>query len=67
VQLSAGGSHSLGLLANGIAYAWGDNGSGRLGDNSTTSTSSPVSVVGSFTDWVQLSAGNSHSVAVRGG
>ena len=67
VQLSAGGSHSLGLLANGIAYAWGDNGSGRLGDNSTTSTSSPVSVVGSFTDWVQLSAGNSHSVAIRGG
>jgi alpha-tubulin suppressor-like RCC1 family protein len=65
VQLSAGVAHSLGVRANGSAYAWGLNTYGRLGDNSTTARSSPVSVVGGFTDWVQLSAGKFHSLGVR--
>jgi alpha-tubulin suppressor-like RCC1 family protein len=65
IQLSAGGSHSLGLRANGTAWAWGFNGSGMLGDNTTVSKTSPVSVVGGFTDWVQLDAGQVHSVGLR--
>jgi alpha-tubulin suppressor-like RCC1 family protein len=64
-QLSAGDSHSLGLRANGIAYAWGFNGSGQLGDDSITSRLSPVSVVGGFTDWSQLNGGKEHSVGLR--
>jgi alpha-tubulin suppressor-like RCC1 family protein len=65
IQVSAGGTHSLGLRANGTAWAWGSNNAGRLGDNTTTSRSSPVSVVGGFTDWIQVSAGGSHSLGVR--
>ena len=65
VQLSAGKFHSLGVRANGIAYAWGANSAGRLGDNTLTSRSSPVSVVGGFSDWVQLSAGSAHSLGLR--
>jgi alpha-tubulin suppressor-like RCC1 family protein len=65
IQVSAGGSHSLGLRANGTAWAWGLNSNGRLGDNSTTSRLSPVSVVGGFTDWIQVSAGDSHSLGLR--
>jgi len=64
-QVSAGGFHSLGLRQNGTAWAWGCNGNGRLGDGTTTVRSSPVSVVGSFTDWCQVSAGTSHSLGVR--
>jgi hypothetical protein len=64
-QLSAGGTHSLGLRANGSAWAWGSNGSGRLGNGTTTSRSSPVSVIGGFTDWVELSGGNIQSLGVR--
>jgi alpha-tubulin suppressor-like RCC1 family protein len=64
-QVSAGDAHSLGVRTNGTAWAWGNNGSGRLGDNSTTSRSSPVSVVGEFTDWCQVSAGCTHSLGVR--
>ena len=64
-QLSAGGGHSLGLRANGSAWAWGVNLNGRLGDNTTTSSSSPVSVVGGFTDWTQLSAGGGHSLGLH--
>jgi alpha-tubulin suppressor-like RCC1 family protein len=65
IQVSAGNSHALGLRENGTAWAWGTNGSGRLGDNTAITKSSPVSVVGGFTDWVQVSGGGYHSAAIR--
>jgi alpha-tubulin suppressor-like RCC1 family protein len=64
-QVSAHGSHSLGVRTNGTAWAWGANSYGRLGDGTTISRSSPVSVVGGFTDWCQVSAGECHSLGVR--
>ena len=64
-QVSAGLSHSVGLRTNGTAWAWGLNTSGQLGDGATTNQSSPVSVVGGFTNWAQLSAGNAHTSALR--
>ena len=64
-QLSAGGAHSLGVRQSGTLYAWGCNSFAQLGDNTTVNKSSPVSVVGGFTDWCQLSAGFRHSLAVR--
>jgi hypothetical protein len=57
--------HSLGVRQNGTAWAWGCNGNGQLGDNTVTSRSSPVSVVGGFTDWCQISASYRHSLALR--
>jgi alpha-tubulin suppressor-like RCC1 family protein len=63
-QLSAGTYHSLGITTTGVAYAWGSNGSGRLGDNTTSSRSSPVTVVGGITTWSQLSSGGSHSLGL---
>jgi len=64
-QVSAGGLHSLGVRSNGTAWAWGAGANGRLGNNATTDRSSPVSVVGGFTDWCQVSAGTFHSLGVR--
>jgi alpha-tubulin suppressor-like RCC1 family protein len=64
-QVSAGCTHSLGVRQNGSAWAWGSGSNGQLGDGTTTAKSSPVSVVGGFTDWCQVSAGGNHSVAVR--
>jgi len=67
-QLSAGQDHSLGVRTNGTAWAWGSGSNGELGDNTATGRSSPVSVVGGFTDWCQISAAESqfgHSLAVR--
>lgn len=64
-QVSAGDVHSVGVRQNGTAWSWGRGGYGRLGSNSTTNQSSPVSVVGGFTDWCQVSAGSSQSLAVR--
>jgi alpha-tubulin suppressor-like RCC1 family protein len=64
-QISAGGFHSLAVRTDGTAWAWGVNASGRLGDGTTTARSSPVSVVGGFADWCQVSGGRFHSLAVR--
>jgi alpha-tubulin suppressor-like RCC1 family protein len=65
IQVSAGSYHNLGLRSNGTAWAWGSQGFGQLGDGTTTLRSSPVSVVGGFTDWVELNAGYSHSLGIR--
>jgi alpha-tubulin suppressor-like RCC1 family protein len=74
----AGGSfsHSLAVGAGGAAFAWGSNGSGQLGDGTTTSRSTPVRVcaVGQtapcsafLTGVGSVSAGTFHSVAVLSG
>ena len=64
-QVSAGLTHTLGVRINGTAWSWGSGAVGRLGDNTTVSKSSPVSVVGGFTDWCQVSAGSHHSAGLR--
>jgi alpha-tubulin suppressor-like RCC1 family protein len=64
-QVSAGYAHTAALRTNGTLWAWGYNGRGQLGDNTITSTSSPVSVVGGFTNWSQVTAGACHTAAVR--
>jgi alpha-tubulin suppressor-like RCC1 family protein len=63
-QLSGGGEHSLGLTSTGIAYAWGINSNGRLGDGTTTSRRSPVTVIGGITNWSEVSAGTFHNLGI---
>lgn len=65
ISAAAGGFHSLGLRSDGTLWAWGEGYSGQLGDNTTVKKSSPVSVVGGFTNWIQISAGASHNLAIR--
>ena len=36
VSVAAGNSHICGLLATGVVQCWGFNGTGQLGNNSTT-------------------------------
>jgi alpha-tubulin suppressor-like RCC1 family protein len=63
-SVSAGSGHSLGVTATGIAYAWGLNGYGQLGDGTTTNRSSPVTVTGFISNWAQVSGGQRHSLGV---
>jgi alpha-tubulin suppressor-like RCC1 family protein len=63
--VSAGSYHSLGTRADGTVWAWGNNAFGRLGDLTVTDRSSPVSVVGGFSDWTGVSAGFNHSLGTR--
>jgi alpha-tubulin suppressor-like RCC1 family protein len=64
-RVAAGSRHNLAVTSAGITYAWGNNENGRIGDGTTTSRSSPVTVVGGITNWSQLSAGAYHSLALR--
>jgi alpha-tubulin suppressor-like RCC1 family protein len=43
-QLSAGGLHSCGVTTDNVAYCWGYNGKGQLGDGTQASRSRPVRV-----------------------
>jgi hypothetical protein len=45
-------------------YAWGSGGSGRLGDDTTVSKSSPIQV-GALTSWSQVSSGSGHTASVK--
>ncbi|MDH4044282.1 MAG: Ig-like domain-containing protein [Gemmatimonadota bacterium] len=64
-QIAAGGNHSCGLTAAGVAYCWGNNGNGQLGNNTTTRTDSPVPVSGGLT-FSSLSAGIAHTCGLVG-
>ncbi len=43
-QLSAGGEHTCAIASDDLAYCWGFNTYGQLGDNSTTRRTVPVAV-----------------------
>ena len=64
-QVSAGCEHTLGVRTNGTIWAWGAGDSGRLGNNCDSNRSSPVSVIGGFTDWSQVAAGFRSSFGLR--
>ena len=59
--------HTCAVLNTGAVNCWGNNGNGRLGNGTTTSSSAPVAVA-AFTDVsataVSITAGNSHTCAV---
>ncbi|WP_158336163.1 RCC1 domain-containing protein [Bifidobacterium actinocoloniiforme] len=64
-QINAGKYHSLAIGSDGNTYAWGDNGSGELGDDSKINRSTPVPVhAPSGVTFTQISAGGAHSLAI---
>lgn len=62
-ELSTKTQFVVALTTSGIAYAWGNNQSGNLGDNSILNKSTPVAVCGGFT-FKSISAGAVHSLAI---
>jgi alpha-tubulin suppressor-like RCC1 family protein len=62
-QVSAGGLQTCGLTTENRAYCWGYNGSGALGDGTTTRRLTPVAVAGTL-QFRQVDAGVFHTCAV---
>ncbi len=67
--ISAGGYHTVALKSDGSLWAWGNNEceprvGGQLGDGSQIDRYVPVQI-GSDTNWVSISAGRCHTLALR--
>jgi alpha-tubulin suppressor-like RCC1 family protein len=67
--ITAGGSHTCVLLANGVGRCWGVNGSGQIGDGTIGTTRLfpvIVGVPGNFlNNAVAITAGSSHTCALQ--
>jgi alpha-tubulin suppressor-like RCC1 family protein len=63
VAMSAGSLHHCALYDDGTARCWGANGSGRLGDGTTTDRASAVPVE-ALDDATALAAGQGHTCAL---
>lgn len=64
--VAAGGLHSCALTVTGVAYCWGRNGNGQLGDGSSTDRTTPVEVAGMLT-YRRIAAGRFHTCALDTG
>src|SRR3989339_893222 len=64
VAISAGYQHTIALKSDGTLWAWGSNGYGQLGDDTTTERLFPTQI-GTDMTWVTVSAGNNHTIALK--
>lgn len=63
--VSCGYYFTTAIKNDGTLWSWGLNDYGQLGDNTTSSKSSPVQTVAFGTSWKQVSAGRSHTTAIK--
>jgi alpha-tubulin suppressor-like RCC1 family protein len=69
IQVSAGGSHTCAITSDGVAYCWGEDTFGRLGDGGAeTDQSEPVAVnpatISGETYFRSISAGQFHTCGI---
>jgi alpha-tubulin suppressor-like RCC1 family protein len=62
IMLAAGGAHTCGIASDSLAYCWGANGSGQLGDSSFLDRPAPVPVHGGI-HFSWITAGDAHTCA----
>jgi len=65
-QVAGGGNHTAAIKTDGTLWTWGRNDDGgQLGDNTTTTRSTPVQVFGSANNWKQVSCGYFITAAIK--
>jgi alpha-tubulin suppressor-like RCC1 family protein len=64
-MVSAGSNHTCGVTLSGVAYCWGDNSSGQLGNGTTTNSPTPSPVAGGAV-FISVSVGGKHVCGQEG-
>jgi alpha-tubulin suppressor-like RCC1 family protein len=64
-QVASGGNSTVAVKTDGTLWTWGSSVSGELGNNTTTSSSSPVQTVAGGTNWKQVDNGSGHMAAIK--
>ena len=65
VSSSTYGGNIMAIKTDGTLWGWGDGSQGQLGDNSTTTRSSPVQIIAGGTNWSKCTAGIYQSAAIK--
>lgn len=65
VAVAGGSVHTMALKSNGSIWAWGGNGNGQLGDGTTSGQTMPEQIRNATNDWLSVSNGNSHTMALK--
>ncbi len=63
-SISAGHGFTCALTTSGVAYCWGNNGSGQLGTGSQVSSGRPAKVAIASIAFQSISAGDAHACAL---
>ena len=64
-EVSAGRAHTVAIKTDGTLWAWGRNNHGQLGDGTITDSYIPVQEKTKANNWVAVSAGWDHTVAIK--
>jgi len=64
-MISAGSDYTTGIKSNGSLWSWGDDDDGKLGYGGGRDSLVPVQEYSQSTNWILVSAGNNHTVALK--
>jgi alpha-tubulin suppressor-like RCC1 family protein len=64
-SVGVGYFHTAATKTDGTLWTWGCGGIGQLGNNANTNQSSPIQTVSGGNNWRSVSAGGSHTAAIR--
>jgi len=64
-QVSCGGYFTAAIKTDGTLWTWGRNDNGQIGDNTTTTRSTPVTTFAGGTNWKQVASGYFRTAAIK--
>jgi alpha-tubulin suppressor-like RCC1 family protein len=64
-QVSCGDAGMAAIKTDGTLWTWGNNSYGGIGDNTTTTRSTPVTTFAGGTNWKQVSCGVYYTTAIK--